>query len=345
MLGLDLVEDEAQQRLALTDRVWVPPMNYKSHAPYAQLSWDIGPVTVSGGMRQENGSLHVDDYTTSFFRNSVFVQGGGVDYKENLSNLGAIWRITDTWSVFASYGEGFGLPNIGIPLRNISVPGQSVDRIADLGAIVVKNTEFGFNYRGSRGSLSGSSYHSKSPFGASLSIDPATNDFILTRAPVDIKGIEFSGDYRLTDTVKVTALYSRIRGYTAFFLDGGLHRPIGVLDINPDKFGGSVIWNYLPQGELTFGFTKLFDRHLENSQVRTNANGSTTNFSYNEQTRGYVLFDLSVNYQTRDIGKFTLGVENVFDKQYILSWSQVPGFQNYWAGRGRMISLSYQYTF
>ena len=45
-VGLDLVEDEAQQRLALTNRIWVPPMDYKSTAPWMQLSWDFGPVTV-----------------------------------------------------------------------------------------------------------------------------------------------------------------------------------------------------------------------------------------------------------------------------------------------------------
>ena len=35
----------------------------------------------------------------------------------------------------------------------------------------------------------------------------------------------------------------------------------------------------------------------------------------------------------------------LFDKQYILSWSQVPGWQNYWAGRGRMVSLTHTITF
>jgi iron complex outermembrane recepter protein len=126
--GIDMVKDTAQQRLALTNRLWVPPMEYESKAPYAQLTYDIGPVTLSGGYRREDGELNVDSYTTTAYRNSVFVQGGGVEYKENLINYGAIWRITDDWSVFGSYGEGFGLPNIGIPLRNISVPGQSLSR-------------------------------------------------------------------------------------------------------------------------------------------------------------------------------------------------------------------------
>ena len=52
--GVDAVHDTTEQRLALTDRVWVPPLKYTSFGPYAQLSWDIGPVTLSGGVRHED---------------------------------------------------------------------------------------------------------------------------------------------------------------------------------------------------------------------------------------------------------------------------------------------------
>ena len=114
-VGLDVVKDETEQRLALTDRIWVPPMEYKSVAPYVQLSYDIGPVTISGGARREDGELSVNDYTTTFFRNRAFVEGGTLDYQEDMLNAGAIWRINSDWSVFASYSEGFTLPNIGIP--------------------------------------------------------------------------------------------------------------------------------------------------------------------------------------------------------------------------------------
>ena len=197
-VGIDVVKDETQQRLALTNRIWVPPMDYKSIAPYAQLSYDIGPVTMSGGARHEDGELTVDDYTTTFFRNSAFVEGGTLDYKDDLLNAGAIWRIADGWSVFGSYSEGFTLPNIGIPLRNINRPGQSVAGILDLQAIVFDNKEGGFNWRGDTASLGASYYESKSDLGASLTVDPVTQDFMLNRAPVEIKGVEFTAEYRLT---------------------------------------------------------------------------------------------------------------------------------------------------
>ena len=349
-IGLDVVKDEAQQRLALTDRVWVPPMEYESVAPWMQLNWDIGPVTLSGGWRRQDDELHVDSYTTTAFRNSVFVEGGGVKYKEDLVNYGAVWRFAEGWSAFASYGEGFGLPNIGIPLRNISVPGQSVDRIRDLGAIVVENVEYGFNWRGTRGSAGISRYESRTDFGASLSIDPVTNDFLLTRAPNKIKGYEFNAEYRFTDTFKASVVYARSEGWTSFYPEaadssypaGELLKPMGVLDVSPNKLAASMTWKFLPQADVTLGATKWFSRSLSGSGVRP-SDGAT--FSYVENTDGYTLFDLGVNYETQRFGRFTLGVENLLDKQYILSWAQVPGFQNYWAGRGRMVSLTHTFKF
>ena len=118
----------------------------------SQLSYDIGPVTLSGGYRREDGELEVDDYTTTAFRNRVFVEGGKLDYKADLTNVGAIWRITDEWSVFAAYSKGFTLPNVGIPLRNISIPGHnrspgSCDLQPDHR---VDNNEVGFNWRGAQ---------------------------------------------------------------------------------------------------------------------------------------------------------------------------------------------------
>jgi iron complex outermembrane receptor protein len=348
--GVDWVRDKADQRLALTNRLWVPPMTYESVAPYAQLSWDVGPLTFSGGIRHEDGELSVDDYTTTWYRNRVFVQGGTLSYTETLYNLGAIWRISDRWSVFAAYGEGFGLPNVGIPLRNINYPGQSVDGIIDLQPIVVDNREVGVNWRGDATSFSASYYDSEADFGTSLAIDPATNDFVLNRAPTRIKGFEFSGDWNINEDWKLSGIYSRIRGKTAFwnadttgrYPAGGLNKPMGALDVNPDKIALSVRWKFNEAGDVTLGSTTLLSRDLYGSDVRE-FDGAT--YRYEEHTSGYTLFDLGMNYRVEKWGRFSLGVENLANKQYILTWSQVPGFRNYWAGRGRMYSFTYEYTF
>ena len=187
-------------------------------------------------------------------------------------------------------------------------------------------------------------------FGTSLAIDPVTNDFVLARAPVRIKGLEANGEFRFNEQWKVSGIYSRIRGKTAFWSSapngdydaGDLKKPLGVLDVNPDKIAVSVTWSIRPTADITLGATTLLDRDLSGSDVRAFDNRS---FSYVENTEGYTLFDLGVNYDTGRYGKLTVGIENLFDKQYILSWSQVPGWQNYWAGRGRMVSLTHTITF
>ncbi len=332
-VGVDVVRDKTDQNLALTNRLWVPPLIYDSTAPWIQLSYDIGPVTLSAGVRREDGELSVESYTTTFFRNRVFVQGGTLSYEETLPNYGIIWRLPQNFSVFASYGEGFGLPNVGIPLRNVNMPGQSVAGILDLQAVVVDNKEVGFNWRGARGSAGAAYYESKSDFGVSLAIDPVTNDFILLRQPIEIKGYEVTGEYNITRDLKAGALYSRIRGKTVTVTGGPLNREMGVLDINPDKFGAWVQWNFTDRADVRVGSTTLFSRTLNEGKPSQ------------EHTSGYTLFDLSTNYDFRKYGRLTLGVENVLDRQYILSWSQVVGFRNYWAGRGRMVSLSHTLKF
>jgi iron complex outermembrane receptor protein len=331
-VGVDAVEDETQQRLALTNRIWVPPMDYKSVGPYVQLSYDIGPVTVSGGARHEDGEIKVQDYTTTFFRNRAFVEGGTLDYTDDLKNAGVIWRITDEWSVFGSYSEGFTLPNIGIPLRNINRPGQSVEGILDLQAIVFDNKEGGFNWRGAKASVGASYYESKSDLGASLSVDPVTQDFVLNRAPVEIKGVDFTAEYRVTPTLKLSALYAHTSGKTAPASNpnGPLSITMGVANISPDKINGSVEWRFVPQGSVVLGSTSYVGRDINAGTPQA------------EHTRGYTLYDLTVNYETEKLGALSLGVENLTDKFYFLSFSQIDFFRNYFAGRGRTVSLTYR---
>jgi iron complex outermembrane receptor protein len=331
--GVDLTEDKADQRLALTDRLWVPPMIYKSTAPWLQVSYDIGPVTVSGGYRRESGTLSVDSYTTTYFRHRVFVQGGDLDYKADLPNLGVVWKLPAGWSVFAAAAKGFTLPNVGIPLRNINYPGQSVAGILDLQAVTVKNNEVGVNWRGAAGSFSASYYESKSKLGQSLAIDPVTNDFLLQRVPVNIKGYEMSGELIVNKEWKGTALYAHMRGKTWFVKDGPLDKDLGVLDVNPDKIGLSVTWKPSAQLDMTLGSTTLLSRDLNEGT------------SSEEHTKGYTLLDLGANYDMGKYGKLTLGVENVTNRFYILSWSQVAGFRNYWSGRGRVWSITHNITF
>lgn len=330
--GIDVVHDQTQQYLAQTNRVWVPPMNYTSFGPYAQLSYDVGPVTLSGGWRHEDGTVKVDDYTTTAYRNRVLVKGGKLKYKNDLFNAGIIGRFGSGFSAYATYSEGFTLPNVGIPLRNVSVPGKTVEGLIDLEAVIFRNKEIGFNWRGSMGSFGVSYYQSRSKNGSSFAVDPVTKDYILNRRPINIYGFDVTGELRPTSELRFNLVYSHVIGKTsaANGVASPIETPLGVLNIAPDKLTATATYQVIPAASLSLGSTSYFSRSLP---------------AINEQTKGYTLFDLTANVKAGQIGTFSLGVENLFNKFYFLSSSQIDIYQNYFAGRGRTVSLTFHRDF
>lgn len=331
-VGYDIMEETAQQRLAITDRLWVPPMNYTSNAPFVQASYNRGPVTVSAGVRHEGGELQVDDYTTVYFANNSFVKGGTLKYSDTLPNVGVIVRLPQNWSVFGSYSKGFTLPNVGIPLRNVNTPGQEVSGIVDLQAVIVDNKEGGVSWRGKQFSFSTSYYRSYSDLGSSLSVDPITRDFILQRRPVKLTGYEFTGEYRLNTEWKFTALYSHARGWTRTTQTGPLIREQGMGNVSPDKLNLSTTWKFMPKASVTLDVEKLFSR-----DINVGAAGE-------EHTGSLLLAHLTASFTTK-WGDISIGFENVTDKYYIVPWAQIDQFLNYFAGRGRVISISHSKKF
>ena len=331
-IGYDLAKETAQQRLAITDRLWVPPMNYTSHAPFIQASYNHGPVTVSAGVRHEGGELQVDDYTTVFFANNSFVKGGTLKYSDTLPNAGIIVRLPQNWSVFGSYSKGFTLPNVGIPLRNVNTPGQEVSGIVDLQAVIVDNKEGGVSWRGKKFSFSTSYYRSFSELGSTLSVDPVTRDFILQRRPVLLRGYEFTGEYRLNTDWKFTALYAHARGWTRTTATGDLIREQGMGNVSPNKFNVSATWRFMPKASVTLDI-----EHLASRDINVGKSGE-------EHTGGLTLANLTAGFSTK-WGDFSIGFENVTDKYYIVPWAQIDQFQNYFSGRGRVISVSHSVKF
>lgn len=331
-VGFDVLDETAQQILALTNRVWVPPMNYTSKAPFIQASYARGPVTLSAGVRREDGELQVDDYVTTYFRNRVLVTGGTLSYEETIPNVGMIVRFPRGWSIFGSYSKGYTLPNVGIPLRNVNFPGQSVQGILDLQAVVADNKEFGVTWQGKKASFNLSRYESYSDFGVTLTVDPVTRDFVMQRRPVDLEGWEFSGEFRPTKAWKFGATYSRAEGLTRTTETGPLTREIGMASLSPDKLNLSATWQANERLSLAVYMDNLFKRDINVGRAGE------------EHTSGLTLFHLTINYSTK-WGDFSIGLENALDKYYILPWSQIDQFLNYFAGRGRVISLSHTVKF
>ncbi|MDQ3288483.1 MAG: TonB-dependent receptor [Pseudomonadota bacterium] len=338
--GLDWLSDTSRQQLAQTGRAWVPPLEFESLAPFVQLEYDAGPLTVRGGARRENATLTVDTYQTLAFYGSQQVEGGSRSFTQWVGNLGAIWRFSDQWSAFASYNEGFGVPDVGLVLRSVNRPDQSFERLIALEPIVTDNREIGLTWAGTRGSFTASAYDSRSKVGSQVRIDSTTGIGSVARVPIQVTGFEFAGEWKPAPEWLLSATYARTRGETATAADMPLDVELGARSQGPDKLLLAARWAFAPNASIRLQAAHYASRHINEGRTAGTAR-------LEEHFDGYTLADLGLSWKT-GVGRFGLGIENLLNRQYVGYFSQSnPGGDNddFFAGRGRTYTLSWQYQF
>ena len=339
-VGLDWLSDKSKQQLAMTGRTWVPELDFESYAPFAQLEYEAGPFTVRGGVRREHASLNVATYRTLAAYGSREVQGGERAFTQWVENLGAVWRFADGWSLFAAYNEGFGLPDVGLVLRAVNRNNQSVENLIALEPILTDNREIGLTWAGETGSFTTSAYDSRSELGSQVRVDSQTGIGSILRLPVRVKGVEFAGEYRPHKDWTLNATYATTRGKTAAVADGPLDVALGARSQGPDKLIASLRWAFTSNASL-----RLQTEHYASRDINAGRRAGTANLE--EHFNGYTLADLGATWATR-IGEFGLGIENLFDRQYVGYYPQSnPAGTNedYFAGQGRTFTVSWRRTF
>lgn len=336
--GLDWLNDNSQQRLASTGRTWVPPLDFTSVAPFAQIEYERGPLTLHGGVRRERARLDVASYTTLANYGRRQVEGGTLRYDETVKNLGLIWRLPAGWSAFASYNEGFGLPDVGRVLRAVNLPARTVPGLLDLQPVVTENKEVGLAWRRAGASVAASYFDSRSELGSLLRIDAKTGIGALERLPVVVKGWELTADMKLNRQWSMFGNYSHLDGKTAAAAGAPLDLALGARSQGPDKLVAGVNWAFSERGTA-----RLQASQFRSRDVNIGRKAGSSNLE--EHFKGYTVADLALSYDSQ-WGKLGLGMENVFDRQYIGYYAQAQTTaESYFAGRGRTMTVSVSRTF
>lgn len=346
-LGVDQIYDTTHQDMILTNRVWLTPLDYQSTAPFGQLEIDRGDVTIRGGLRFEQGSLKVGDYTTLGYYgrttnnyNGIFVQGGTRSFSRVVKNLGGVWRLGDGLSTFASYSEGFGLPDVGILLRSVAVKNQTVDNLVSLEPVVTTAEEVGVNLRRSWGSLGVSAYESYSALGSTLRVGPDGLGQVV-RVPTRVKGIEATAEVRPLSGLSLFATYALTDGKTAEDVGKPIDLALGGRSQGPNKLTGAVDYTFASGLNTRIQAAHYFSRDI--NQGRGTLSGGS--YSLEEHFKGYTTIDLTTSVKTK-FGVLSLSVENLLNEYYITYFSQVirtsasDADKQYIAGRGRSFALS-----
>jgi len=328
--GFDTLFDQTEQDLYLTDRTWVPEVNYTNYAPFVQLELQATDALVlQGGVRHEIAKLEVDTYTTLASANSVTVDGGSPEFEETLYNVGAVYNLTPALSLFANYSEGFGMPDVGRVLRGINTAGQDVDTFLNLQPIVTDNAEIGTRFNNGKVDFELSYYRSDSDLGSRL--ERIGDDFFMRREKTRIDGVEASLGYLINDQHKVKMAYSRIRGRYDSDDDGSLDAKLNGLNIAPNRLisSWSAAWNDKLDTFLQANYA--FDRSFDDPELEFD---------------GYLLVDAAAGYKLPH-GKLNLAIANLFDKEYITYYSQsaLKNDDRYFMGRGRTLTLGYSLDF
>jgi iron complex outermembrane recepter protein len=335
--GFDWLEDVTDQGLKATGRTWVPPLQLRNAAPFAQLEYETGPLTLRGGLRHEYAQLKVDDYQTLAFYGGHDVEGGTLSFDKTVKNLGGIARLGGGWSTFLAYSEGFGLTDVGLILRAVKDPDQSVSRLVDLQPVLTENKEVGLAWRAARGSAALSYYDSRSDLGSTIKVVNGVG--VVERKPVEVKGWELSGEAKFTEQWGIFGHYAITRGKTAAAPGQPLNVDLSARFQGPDKLVLGTDWTFLGQGQLRLQNTTLFSRNINPGQT-----------GLQEDFDGYTLVDATARWKGRH-GTLGLGIENLLDRQYIGYFSQTVALSlkdpdaSYFAGRGRTLTLSWSQTF
>ncbi|MDH5821840.1 TonB-dependent receptor [Luteimonas sp. RD2P54] len=333
-LGLDASRDETYQQLDGENGgswYWVPETAYTAISPLLQAEYRIGPVLLTGGLRYERGKLEVDDYTSLPRYGGQFVEGGEPSTSETLPNFGMVWEATDALKLYASYSEGYTVADIGRVLRAIDEPGQRVDSLVDLTPAVADNREFGLDYDDGRWLAHLAAYWSDSELGSRLAFDTATGVYNVARERTEIDGIEGTLAFRFSDAGRVGLAYARTRGRYDSDGDDRVDSDLAGVNISPDRL--TAFWTQA----WTPGFdTRLQASHAEDRDFDSSANGFD----------GYTTVDLLGRVRL-PTGTLHVGIENLFDEQYITYYSQVrpPRDDGYVAGRGRVLTLGWSHRF
>ncbi len=346
-LGFDALFDRTEQKLIATNRVYVPPTNFRSLAPFGQLNLRLfdGLIRLAGGARWENIQISIDDYrtiasttlTTLGRYEGVAVAGGSPKFDDVLINGGVIVEPIPGIRAYASYAEGFTVPDVGRITRAIGTPGVDIDTFLDISPIVSNNREIGVEVRRGPVDASVTYFWSSSDKGQLLILNPG-NVFDVQRLRVEIKGLEINLGVRMPiPGLRLSIGYADLEGrYDSNSpADGVVDTDLDGVNISPDRLNLAASYDRGPLAVRLQAQAYLSRSFVGRIRDPRNDFG------------GYTVVDGFVRYDT-GFGGLSLSIQNLLNNQYIdyNSDTRLPTDNfAYFAGRGRTFTLGWDYRF
>lgn len=311
---------------------WAPPYDITSTGAFGQFEWQAtDKLMLRGGLRHENIDVKVNDFTNI---NGGAVGGGHKSYSDTLYNVGAVYDLNDRINLYASYNQGFSLPDMGLTLRNAAA-GSSFATL-NTQPQVVDNYEIGVRANWDKTQASFAIFWSENDLGARSGGLNAP----IVRAPEKIYGFEATLDHQLNRTWRTGGTFSWVEGkkYTSTGAEIGY---LGNDAISPPKLTVYIEHQTTPQwfNRLQLAYSGVRDRF-----------SSTSTTPYQNRVEDYAVLDWVSQYKVSKQGTFTFGINNLLNNQYHNSFAQTvvtPGVYGnvaYAAASGATLHATYKHA-
>ncbi|WP_336964610.1 TonB-dependent receptor [Sphingobium aquiterrae] len=315
--GTDISRDTtAQPLIPLTNapgdgRTFTPPLKQMNYAIFAQLELPVTDwFTLRAGVRHDEFRLTIDDFVAGL--TGVHVSGGKLDYAATPVNIGGTIQVMPEVQVFGGFSQGFSIPDIGAPLRRVSVtnlddfdPKPQLVNNFELG---VRGTAYGIHYAAAY-------FISKSKYGTDFVIDTANPTEAKTlREKERIQGWEVSLDGKIGVATRWSASYAHTEGRRDADHDGTLDTPLSGRRIGPDQLNMAI------EHDLTTDW--LVRLQYNHSGSRNKFPTATVGSYFTGRVRPVDRIDASTRFKV-DAFDVSLGVNNLLNEDYYSVTSQM----------------------
>ncbi|MEB3900076.1 TonB-dependent receptor [Pseudomonas putida] len=292
---------------------YMPPLKTRSAGAFAQLQHRFNEHwSIDGGLRYEYSTAKFDDFvplSESKAASPATVKGGDIDYDALLSNIGIVYSPVAGQELYASFSQGFQLPDIGIQLRNAR-------RGFDLGASnlePVKTNNYELGWRGELGSNTLGTlalFYTTSKLG---DVQSFNNGLILTRTKERVYGAEASADWLADDEVwgaggSATWMQGREKP------DGKGWQDMTGYRVPPLKLTAYI--QYKPTFEWN---NRLQATFFDSKDYRLDGVDSFGR----HQVSTYTTVDLVSQYRLTPDDQVSIGIQNLFNRDYYPLYSQL----------------------
>lgn len=317
-----------------------PPFTLESLGLFVQGSLELTDrLTLNGGIRWDDTSYEIIgpyDIVFFFFQPPGERPGGSGSADDFSFNGGLVYDVSDNFSIFANYSEGFTLPSLGFLGNNVA-PGVAIADSGVVEPIVAKSYDLGVRAEAGPVVLQLAGYYSEGNFDTSLGVDAQTGLILRGQAPSEVYGFELSAEAQLSDTLRVEGAIAYVEGRVDTANDGNFTN-ITTQDVPPVKIQVRPIWEFAPQTRLFGQFFYTGDRDA----AFLDGNDPFPAESFTQVDLG---ISTVIDWGRAGEGNVSFQILNIFNPENVL-----PGEATFLAGRrraapGRAITLSYQHTF